>query len=109
MKSTNFRPGNRSKTVVTFQFSLDDRRLTMFAKIIILFACFAGFNAKNVNYDVEMNKFEFVRGDGDLYFDPGTVRLSRMGRNHFAISGNFEFLENLGENVVVSSIKLEVF
>lgn len=51
--------------------------------------------------EIELEKFEPFTMTEKEYFDHGTLRVVRKGRNLYAISGNFSINKNLGDEVTV--------
>lgn len=52
-------------------------------------------------YEILLDKFEPFSKTGLELFDPGTLRISRKGRNNFVFSGDFELFKNMGNDVIV--------
>lgn len=51
--------------------------------------------------EIELEKFEPFTMTEKEYFDHGTLRVGRKGRNLYVISGNFSINKNLGDEVMV--------
>lgn len=54
------------------------------------------------SYEVDFEKFEPFTSTEMEYFDPGTLRITRKGRNNFVISGDYTFMKNMGDESYVS-------
>lgn len=52
-------------------------------------------------YEIVLDKFEPFTNTEKDYFDPGTLRISRKGRNNFVFSGDFTIAKNLGDETKV--------
>lgn len=51
--------------------------------------------------DIQLEKFEPFSMTDKEYFDPGTLRIGRKGRNLYVISGNFSLNKNIGNEILV--------
>ncbi|KAI8035439.1 uncharacterized protein LOC128260668 [Drosophila gunungcola] len=77
--------------------------LTIFLPILLAQICLA-----EKPYSVELNTFERDQSidNQDKWVDWGTLRMKKIGRNQFAVSGDFEFKLNMGDE---QKITLRVF
>ncbi|XP_020800710.1 uncharacterized protein LOC110178035 [Drosophila serrata] len=59
-------------------------------------------------YNVELNSFERDQSidNQDKWVDWGSLRMKKIGRNKFAVAGDFEFMLNMGDE---QKISLRVF
>lgn len=53
--------------------------------------------------EIHLEKFEPFSMTEKDYFDPGTLRIGRKGRNLYVISGNFSLNKNMGNEVLVTT------
>ena len=56
-------------------------------------------------YEIELDTFEPFTSTGTDFFDPGSLRIKRKGRNNFVLSGDFETFKNFGEETLVLKLK----
>lgn len=56
---------------------------------------------------MDLQKFEAFTTTGLEYFDPGSLRITRKGRNNFVISGDFTFMKNMGDETFVSQKRMQ--
>lgn len=53
-------------------------------------------------YQISLDKFDPFTATGKDYFDPGTLRIVRKGRNNFVLAGNFSLAKNMGNEIIVN-------
>lgn len=70
----------------------------------VIFLLFVSLSLQNVwatekPYNVELNSFERDQAidNQDKWVDWGSLRMKKIGRNKFAVAGDFEFKLNMGD------------
>lgn len=92
----------------TLQAGLDSRAGTSMTKLVsllgawVVLLAFARANEKS--YNVELNSFEMNTDieDDSNWIDWGDLRMKKVSKNKFVVTGSFEFKRNMGNEQKVS-------
>lgn len=92
----------------TLQAGLNSRAGTSMAKLISLLGAWlvllAFARANEKSYNVELNSFEMNTDieDDSNWIDWGDLRMKKVSKNKFVVTGSFEFKRNMGNEQKVS-------
>lgn len=92
----------------TLQAGLDSRAGTSMTKLISLLGAWlvllAFARANEKSYNVELNSFEMNTDieDDSNWIDWGDLRMKKVSKNKFVVTGSFEFKRNMGNEQKVS-------
>lgn len=92
----------------TLQAGLDSRAGTSMTKLVSLLGAWlvllAFARANEKSYNVELNSFEMNTDieDDSNWIDWGDLRMKKVSKNKFVVTGSFEFKRNMGNEQKVS-------
>lgn len=92
----------------TLQAGLNSRAGTSMAKLVSLLGAWlvllAFARANEKTYNVELNSFEMNTDieDDSNWIDWGDLRMKKVSKNKFVVTGSFEFKRNMGNEQKVS-------
>lgn len=70
--------------------------------LVLAVIIFCALDSVNGKLELELESFDSLPDSDPTFMNYGTVRVSKKKRNLFVLSGEFEFMKNFGDEIIVS-------